>query len=1274
MTKHFLDFPTPHCHVNSLDTGTVIEQFAKRELDLGTGFLTATDHGYLGACRDVYRIAKENKLNPILGIEAYHRDDNCEILQKHGFNKDEDGTYKSIYKYGHITIHALDQLAYDFLVKKVSDADLTAEQHGSERKPIFSWKDLEEIGAQNVTYTTGCLIGIIGRHVIDGRIDVAVDYYNKLRSFIKPENFYVELFTHKCDKNWVSGVFLTLEGGEVKKYYMGKKVRTEEFEEISVADLAKVVSKGKNVGKLIAIKNRNTWDAVEPKQILNCKIVQDFIQNECTPWAPDGDIQKGLNKFLMELAKRNGDKVIISDDAHYAYPEEKVFQEAKLGGMGDSFRFYGNYHRHTSDEAFAHFQETMGMDEKTFSGILENNQAWANKFKGFELKYEPSLPKSFYPSDTVKHLYKLIEERGRMDWSDKEQVARLETEIKLLHDNGTLDLLPYFFLSEEGIHVHEMAKVLSGPGRGSAAGVFISYLLCITHVPPLKHKLSLDRFITPDRIASGKLPDIDQDLPNRDVLYPWLESRFKGHYAQISTAQLLHLKSSIKDVARHLLGSVPEEMEKLCKSIPNTPQGIEDKDFIEGYTGEDGKEVKGLLEVHQGLREYTQKYPDHWKLINGLLKIKRGSGRHASGVIVADKPLDTFIPLMTIGGVRCTQYTAKSCEEVGGIKMDYLSLNTLIDIQEAIRIIHERKNIKFDTDYITINKKKVPTFRVIPYKGQFYDIWDLPEDQQVFNSIAQAETETVFQLNTSSAKKWLGEFNYWKDASRTTKLITSIDDISAFTALDRPGPLDAIITNGQTSRNMLQEYAARQRGEDALDPIEFMVKELPETNGVMVYQEQLQNIYQKLTGCDGIKANKFREDISKKRMEKVLDRYPLFMKEASDRVGREDAQKIWDQIFTFGQYGFNLAHAVSYSYIAYACAFLKYHFLLEWWAGVLRNASKEDLTEKFWKYCGSFVSMPDIQKSKATFTINNDTNIIVAPLSILKGVGEKAHDELVANRPYSSIQDLCDKIAGTKASKVKLLDNGKIQAGRSSLNRGIISKLIVSGVADSLFEIEKDPISKLESFEAALATSLKKKRPEKIKEEYRNLSPLRVYQHKKSILPILSENVVQYFHGVHGVNKTIKKIAGEPTEVYTYEPKDPEIVDFIKKATNKPSIIEKLAFVDGELFKYMNEDVTIDDMHPLHVAVGAYVMDTRQFQYRDKKAERMRSAMEIILDINGEIFKSVKWENRKTNELVLPEGNLNGAIVIALLSRWNNNYGFQFEAVIKVAEPIEGQK
>lgn len=647
-------FSTFHCHPYSLDSGSTPTEFANRELELGTGTITTTDHGTMGACRAVYDIAKEKGLVPILGLEGYLRDDNCPILQVAGIAKGEDGTYSNWLKYTHVTLHYQDYEAYLAGVRILSAADLRAEKHGSERKPLFTWENLEELGSYNVTFGSGCLIGACARHILDHNdLDIAIKYYEKLRGLAKPGNFYAEVFPHDCSKNWVSGTFITVkepDGTERKhKWHAAKWLRTN-VGEVRASDLAKSFNQKNNEHfELLAVKNFHTWEELQPAAIVTVEHKEGFMDNECRPWAPTGDLQAGLNKVIKGLAKRYGDKVVISDDSHYATSDEKIVQDVRLAQSGN-WRFYGSYERQSSEEAYLYFKTRLGISEAEFEGWIENNQEWASRFKDFKFDSKPSLPTKFYeplyqnyswatnakiPVEDHSLMYtnELIKKHGRMDWKDPKRVERLQTEFKLLHNNGTIDLLPYFMIDEDVCSLYERKGYLTGPGRGSAAGLLLSYLLGITHVDPIRRDLSLERFLTLDRIQSGKMPDIDQDLPHREILVDpetgWLKERFGDHYAQISVDTTLKLKMAVKDVARFKLGQVPGDIEVLTKRFEMPPQNVNDFDFVMGYETDEDGHVAGSVEWDEALKEYVRKYPSHWEIVKKCLGLSRQKGRHA---------------------------------------------------------------------------------------------------------------------------------------------------------------------------------------------------------------------------------------------------------------------------------------------------------------------------------------------------------------------------------------------------------------------------------------------------------------------------------------------------------------------------------------------------------------------------------------------------------------------------------------------------------------------
>jgi DNA-directed DNA polymerase III PolC len=1279
------NFASPHCHIQSLDSASTPDAFAERELELQTGAITCTDHGTMGACRETYQLAKDNKLIPILGLEGYVRDDDCSILAAGGINKDEKGTYSKYNKYYHITMHALDQAGYEAMVQELSKADYRAEQHGSERKPLFTWEQLERLGGYNITMTSGCLIGMVQRHLLADRPDLAIKYYERLRSIPKAGNFYVELFPHRCDTYWVSGVFITLEGGEKFKYWKQKKIKTTLFEDVTVEDLAKAALRGKPVGKLVAVMNNRKWEEREPREIVEVKLVEDFLQNECKPWCPDGDVQLGANKFMLHMAQTRGDKLLISDDAHFATPDEKIVQDSRLGGAGGSWKFANSYHRQTGVEAYEYFKSAMGMTERDFEALLESNSEWSQRFKNFSFKDRKSLPTSFYPKDTLAHLHQLIAKHGRMDWNNKTWVARLEKEIDLLHCNGTIDLLPYFFLAEEVCYLYEQHGELTGPGRGSAAGMSVAYLLGITHVDPHRYGLSEDRFLTKDRIEDGKLPDIDMDFPDRDLLTNvktgWLYKRFGPNVAAVSTNTMLRLKSSIKDVHRSLHGRVDAEIEALCKKLPNPPQGIDDADFIFGYEGDDGKEVRGLLFESKDLQAYTNKYPHEWAIVRKMLGIARQKSRHACAYVIADEPISNFIPLTTINDVRTTQYTAPWVEAAGGLKMDFLGLNSLKDLGAALKIIQGRNGGVVTKDHV-IDGKRVPGFRLVPIGGRYYDVWDLPDDQSVFNDIAESKTETVFQLNTNSAKQWLRQFNYEKAPG--IKAIDSIEAISAFTALDRPGPLDARVRDPISGRehNMLVEYANRAKGYAATDPIKALNGLLPETYGVMVYQEQLQKIYQYLTDCTGIEANTFRTNVAKKKMEKVLKAYPNFMEKAAAKIGKADAEKVWEQTVTFGQYGFNKSHSICYSVIAYACAFLKRHFPVEWWCAVLRNADKKEITEKFWKHSKQWVDLPDVAKSGDVFEIQS--NRIRAPLSFINGVGPGAHDQLCAGRPFLSIHDFTSKIAKHIAAGTRPVMDGsgqqavdakgkpKYKAGTSALNRGVVGRLIVAGVMDSLFPPEAAHMNdKFMLYETSLADAKsaltgKKVKPGKVAEQFILMSALTRYQMRKNVLPVYTEPLMPLIENL-GVEGLVKLRDGN----HCYLPETQETIRSVKTqmGVGADYTLERLPVVNGQQLKFYNEDYEIQAGQHVTLVTPAYVVAERRFSYQNGT----KQAVDLTLDVDGEHFSFVKWPDRDTGKLNCPT-NLAGSVCLVMCSRYKLDRPFAIDALVVIAPPLSDEK
>lgn len=1341
----FVNFPTCHCHPASFDSASTPKAFVKREQELNTGFVTVTDHGTLVATRQVYDLAKKAKLTPILGLEAYFRDDACPILERAGIPKTfypsddsatpkqkemaalyPNGTYREFIKYLHITMHFLDQAAYEAGIRILSDADINGEHGrdmGTNRKPIFGWRQLEELGALNVTMTTGCLGGMVQGLLKDhGRMDLAVAYYEHLRSIVKPGNFYVEIFPNDCSREWVSGVFLTMADGTELKFWPSKNLRTN-VGEVSAENLAKEWGKKDKPHRILTgICNNRVWQDLPPVEILNVRNINEYLLNECRPWCPDGDIQAGLNRVMMALAEKHGDKVLIADDSHFAHPDEKIVQDVRLGG---GWKFYDSYHRKSSEEAFRYFSTKCAMSQARFEAFVANSREWAGRFKNFKLTSEMSLPTKFYEGNYTKYPWyqtvpardhslmytkELITRHGRMDWTNREYVERLKAEIVLLHNNGIIDLLPYFFLDEEICDVYERNGRITGPGRGSAAGLLLTYLLGITHVDPLKYELSMERFITIDRIKSGKLPDIDQDLPSRDLLVGtdenenngWLRSRFGDHFAQISVDSTLRLKMAVRDVAKHKLGAVPDDIEMLAKKFLMPPQGVNDIDFVMGYDNDEGH-TPGSIESDINLQEYVKRYPDHWEIVKKCLGLVRQKGRHACAYVVAGRPIKEFIPLTVVGGVTVTSYTAGSVEAAGGLKMDFLVVNSLKDIQDAIQLIQQRHGFDPRGKYqvleheealtgwggprftekrfsLIINGKRVPCQRLVPVGDTYCDVWELPEDQKIFADVATGNTATCFQFNTPGAIQWLKHFDYKKPNGHYA--IDSILGMSAFTALDRPGPLDIMVVDPSSpdkKHNMLVEYARRARGEPgSKDVLPIFDQLIPETYGVMVYQEQLQKVYQNLTGCTGAAAEEFRTNVAKKKKELVDKAYPNFIATASTKIGEENAKAAWEFFKTWGQYGFNKSHAVCYSIIGYVCAYLKNPFQLEWWASVLTNADKNKINDKFWRHAGHMIDMPDVTLSGDVFVIQGER--IRAPIDLIKGIGDKAHLQICQYRPYTTIADFCAKIeqhrmaTGTTAEREVLKKKSELLEGevykkakkkkkvfvkgRSAISHKAIETLILAGSMDSLFPPQTPGgqsvmiIDKLQMFEEAYAKALGRKQ-EDVSMKFTMITPFQRFQMRKAVLPMYAEDLVGMM--IETRTPGVYEVEGSRADHSRYR------AGMLKWSSGNRQ--ETIRFVNSDQLEVLNQDILSVD--PIKVAVATYIDSQRAFTYQGT-----RQAVELVLDIEGMKFKMVKWGGRDGLAEEWTQ-SLSGAIAIVVLNKYSPEKPFAIEDLALVAPPLD---
>jgi DNA polymerase-3 subunit alpha len=541
-------------------------------------------------------------------------------------------------------------------------------------------------------------------------------------------------------------------------------------------------------------------------------------------------------------------------------------------------------------------------------------------------------------------------------------------------------------------------KIPVGPGRGSAAGSLVAYALEITNIDPLKYGLLFERFLNPERVS---MPDIDVDFcqERRDEVIEYVQKKY-GHenVAQVVTFGSLLAKGVLRDVAR-IFGIDYSTADKFVKLIPDKL----------GITLDEAKELEPKIKE---IIEDDPLYERLYSFGESLEGLKRNTGKHAAGVVISDTKLWNKSPLYRQDEhdeFHTTQYSLNYLEPVDLIKFDFLGLKTLTVIDKAVKNIKLNRNKQVDIDDLTL------------------------DDPKVFELIQSGKTLGLFQIESDGMQ----------DLAKRLKP-TTFEDVIAMLALYRPGPMDA---------GMLDDYIERKHGRKPIsyfyDEFEKVLKPILEpTYGVIVYQEQVMQIVQAIGGFSLGEADIIRRAMGKKKAD-LMAKYAEEFAQRAQKQGfsYENAKALFNLIEKFAGYGFNKSHSAAYAMITYQTAWLKTYYPTEFFAALLTYEA--DNTDKIAKYIDEAKSLgievlpPDVQKSNAEFTPIGDK--ILFGLSAIKGVGSKAIESIVANRPFTDIEDFILKI-----------DTSKV-------NKKVLEQLIKSGAMDSFGIPRKTLLNNLES-------------------------------------------------------------------------------------------------------------------------------------------------------------------------------------------------------------------
>ncbi len=543
---------------------------------------------------------------------------------------------------------------------------------------------------------------------------------------------------------------------------------------------------------------------------------------------------------------------------------------------------------------------------------------------------------------------------------------RLKYELDIIKKMKFSD---YFLIVWDYVQFARKNGIIVGPGRGSAAGSLVAYVLEITDVDPIKFDLLFERFLNPERVS---MPDIDIDFPDhrRDEVIQYVAKKYGStHVAQIITFGTFAAKAAVRDVAR-VFGRTNKELDQLSKSIPNK-LGITLKEAT--------KESQALQDLMK-----NENFQQIFQIAAKIEGLPRHTSTHAAGVVIGDRPLVEWIPLQTgSNDVLLTQYPMGTLEEIGLLKMDFLGLRNLSLIESIIRSIHKKQQKKIDLKHI-------------PF-----------DDEKTFKLLQKGQTTGIFQLESEGMRDVLIRLKP-----------TEFEDIVAVNALYRPGPM----TN-------IPVYINRKHGKEPVRyPHPDLENILKKTYGVIVYQEQIMQIASKMAGFTLGEADLLRRAVSKKKRE-VLDQQRQHFVAGAKNNGYSEttANEIYDLIVRFADYGFNRSHAVAYSMISYQLAYLKAHYPLYFMASLLTSVvGNENKTAEYikeLKHLGFTIYPPSINHSYYQFQVERDG--VRFSLAAIKGVGFQALKEIIqarGERPFTDLFNFCLRVS-LKVVNRKVLEN-----------------------------------------------------------------------------------------------------------------------------------------------------------------------------------------------------------------------------------------------------------
>lgn len=705
-----------------------------------------------------------------------------------------------------------------------------------------------------------------------------------------------------------------------------------------------------------------------------------------------------INRGIMELARYSGLKVVATNDVHYVEPEDAILQDIllsidqkkKLDEKGFSISTKEIYLKSPQE-----MWELFGEIPQALHSTLEIAERVS-----YNIVLDPNdlkLPR-IHSDKTLRELA-LEGLRKRFGGNiPKEYLDRLEHELSVIEKLG---FDGYFLIISDIVNFAKRSGIPVGPGRGSAAGSLVLYAIGVTDIDPLKYNLLFERFLNPERISP---PDVDIDISDlrRSEVIDYIRRKYgKDSVAQIITFNRLKPKAAIKDVARVM--DLPfQEVNRLTKQIPSSISGKNPE--------EDFKEIMDIPEIKEALQE-NPRLKEVFEYARRITNKPKTTSIHAAGVVVTPGGITNYVPLYKSKDDNITtQFDKDILEKLGILKIDLLGLTALSIIEKTVELIRKRRNPDFDIDSIPLDDRK--TFEFL-WRGNLIGVFQLEASKGMRDLVVRMRPDRF-------------------------------EDLIALIALYRPGAL-------QFAGDYIERKAGRKPVQYIFDELEPILKE---TYGTIIYQEQVMQIANVLSGFSMAEADVLRKAIGKKKADLMEKMKVRFIEGAVERgYDRDKVEKLWDDIEDFAQYSFNKSHSAGYAKITYQTAYLKANYTVEFYSALL---SVEMLKgANFYEKAGAIiyeakgmgikVLPPDINESDFEFTIIDDRTIRYG-LGGIKNLGHKVIEDIISARKLGRFNSVEDLVA------------------RTGLNKKALEALAKSGALDSIAPSRRYVLENLDKF------------------------------------------------------------------------------------------------------------------------------------------------------------------------------------------------------------------